>query len=332
MGILGLETYIERNLPNAYCYEVDIKELADIYRRDTGRRPVIVVDGPNYLRMLADDMEDQYWILGGQLKEFVETSKHFVACFKEWNEILKMAKIKHESCNVTAHMYPIMLGHVYELSVAIENYNNRNLVSTAEAFLPLRQRIYGVLLYENPDTAHVNELCIQSNECPGEATQIPIKLITHIEKFHPGLCKLWSDECHEDLRWHLFVESLTEKNKLSADSIKKLGFPYVVPVAVLYYLLQERKDMLKEEEIDVILLQAASVKVYTADDIKAMRNQLHSGNVIVRRVAEIATVFTRGVTMVLFLLSACGFPLHEDVCSTYRKMRELVMPIKSWRS
>ncbi|KAJ9585335.1 hypothetical protein L9F63_002871 [Diploptera punctata] len=279
-----------------------------------------------------------------------------------------MAKTKHESCNVTAHMYPIMLGHIYELSVAIENYNNKKLVSTAEAFLPLRQRIYGILLYENPDTAHVNELCIQSNECPGEATQIPIKLITHIEKFHPGLCKLWSDECHEDLRWNLFVESLTEKNKLSVDSVKKLGFSYVVPVAVLYYLLQERKNMLKEVEIDVILLQAALVKVYTADDIKAMSNQLHSGNKFVRRVAEIATVFTRGVTMVLFLLSACGFPLHEampwlyfdgklllqkyievvkekkdpiqicedtkhkDVCPTYRKMRELAMPIKSRRS
>ncbi|KAJ9585334.1 hypothetical protein L9F63_002870, partial [Diploptera punctata] len=82
MGIRGLQTYIEQGLPNAYCYEVNLKELADIYRRDTGRRPVMVVDGPIYLREMAGDMEDQYWILGGQLKEFVETSKHFVACFK----------------------------------------------------------------------------------------------------------------------------------------------------------------------------------------------------------------------------------------------------------
>ncbi|PNF27038.1 hypothetical protein B7P43_G10404, partial [Cryptotermes secundus] len=74
MGVRGLQTYIENYCPDA-CYEVNIKDLIDTYRRETGRQPVIVVDGSCCIRHLYGSLE---WILGGQLKEFVEKLQNFV--------------------------------------------------------------------------------------------------------------------------------------------------------------------------------------------------------------------------------------------------------------
>ena len=39
-----------------------------------------------------------------------------------------------------------------------------------------------------------------------------------------------------DIRWRLFAESLTQEKKLDAKALQNLGLPYVVPVAVLFYL------------------------------------------------------------------------------------------------
>ena len=82
-----------------------------------------------------------------------------------------------------AHLYPVMLGLGYELSVALENYGSEGFLSTAEIYLPLRQRIYGILLHEKPHTNFVNELCVQSIKCPNMADEVPITWITNIGKF-----------------------------------------------------------------------------------------------------------------------------------------------------
>lgn len=49
------------------------------YRRETGRQPIIVVDGSSCLRHLYGSLE---WILGGQLKEFADEILKFVKAFE----------------------------------------------------------------------------------------------------------------------------------------------------------------------------------------------------------------------------------------------------------
>jgi hypothetical protein len=63
---------------------------------------------------------------------------------------------------------------------------------------------------------------------------------------------------------------------------------------------------LTEIEVDVILAQAVLVKLWTCDKLKAIRYQHIESTVI-----HLSTIFNRGVTTVLFLLSACGFELKE---------------------
>ncbi|PSN42548.1 hypothetical protein C0J52_03837 [Blattella germanica] len=553
MGVYGLETFLERNRPNAYCYDVNIKELADKFRSETGKEPEVLIDGSNCLRSLYDKNDD-HWILGGQLKEFVETTKKLITAFKNagvrphfcfvnampkgrletwierrnlhikqvveifkmiqqstdysreyllppivgavghlvprlecncdvtvvneenhteyiakyarehqsfailsqdsafvlmngakyylslkylnfdtlttityskeglmeflglnhrelvhlapllsnelfpmnkvnnfleklgprkkykypdifkilpcvvkyikernipnegdyqylekisldicgtnemesdvnWMKILQRANEKNEKCEITEYMNSLMLGDDYRLSVALENYSDNNLVPTARLYLPLRQRIYGVLFFEKPTVSYVKEWCIEGMECPTEPSEVEIKWIKSIETLHPGLLKLWSDNFPNDKRWQLFVDILTDKLKLDATKLKNLGFPFAVPVAVLFYVLQENGKLLSETEIDVILIQAAALQFYSADYIKAMRSQLRSSPVLTKRAVEISTIFTRGVAIVLLLLSACGFPLKKDeIYHLYKGMKDLVMPCKSWRS
>ncbi|XP_069680027.1 constitutive coactivator of peroxisome proliferator-activated receptor gamma-like [Periplaneta americana] len=78
MGVKGLQTYIENYCPDA-CYEVSIRDLIETYRRETGRVPVIVVDGSSCLRYLYGSLD---WVLGGQFKEYTEKLLKFVTAFE----------------------------------------------------------------------------------------------------------------------------------------------------------------------------------------------------------------------------------------------------------
>ncbi|PSN29464.1 hypothetical protein C0J52_27699 [Blattella germanica] len=533
MGVFGLETFLERNRPNAYCYDVNIKELADKFRSETGKEPEVLIDGSNCLRKLYDGSDD-HWILGGQLKEFVETTKKLVTAFKNagvrphfcfvnampkgrletWTkrrnsnikkvvEIFKMIQKSTDyskeyllppivgavghlvprlecNCDVTVvneenhteyiakyarehqsfailsqdSAFVLMNGAKYYLSLKYLNFdtlttityskeglmeflglNHRELVHLApllsNKLFPLNkvnnflenlgprknyeyldifeilpcvvkyikernipnERDYQYLEKISLDICGTNEMandletCIRifmldskksPNEAPhnsmesdvnwmkvlqranernekceiteymnslmlGDDYRLSVALenynlkqdivLSATETLHPGLLKLWSDNFPNDKRWQLFVEILTEKLKLDATKLKNLGFPFAVPVAVLFYVLQENGKLLSETEIDVILIQAAALQFYSADYIKTMRSQLRSSPLLTKRAVEISTIFTRGVAIVLLLLSACGFPLNKDeIYHLYKTMKDLVMPRKSWRS
>ncbi|PSN33202.1 hypothetical protein C0J52_23309 [Blattella germanica] len=81
MGIMRLEKYLEKDVPNGYCSRVSIQDLAQKYQEDTGKVPVMIVDGAYCLRTVYKEMRHE-WFLGGQLKEFVAALKQFVGAFE----------------------------------------------------------------------------------------------------------------------------------------------------------------------------------------------------------------------------------------------------------
>ena len=84
MGVHGLQTFLQNGAPNEYCKKVDVKELATAYKRETGKDPVLVVDGNNCARCASSlfgcNREDK--LLGGQMQEFIKAMKDFVTAFK----------------------------------------------------------------------------------------------------------------------------------------------------------------------------------------------------------------------------------------------------------
>ena len=96
MGVNGLLTFLRKNVTDKYCKEVHVQELAAEYKRETGKDPVLLVDGYNCLRsasLFGCNTEDK--LLGGQMQEFFKAMKDFVAAFeviKEANAFLAVCK------------------------------------------------------------------------------------------------------------------------------------------------------------------------------------------------------------------------------------------------
>nr|CAD7201348.1 unnamed protein product [Timema douglasi] len=80
MGVIHLESFLKKH--RACCWTVDIKQLAEAYRSETGKEPILLVDGTNCFYNLYDFSRGD-WLLGGQLLLFGKTLEHFVSCFKD---------------------------------------------------------------------------------------------------------------------------------------------------------------------------------------------------------------------------------------------------------
>jgi hypothetical protein len=71
MDVFRLQSFLERHHPNKYCWEVDVKNLAEQYKNETGRQPVMIVDGNSFLRKISE-CSGYKLILGGQISEFLD--------------------------------------------------------------------------------------------------------------------------------------------------------------------------------------------------------------------------------------------------------------------
>lgn len=94
---------------------------------------------------------------------------------------MKLAREKHLSCDVPPHLYPVMLGEAYELSVALEDYS-KDVEPTAKIYKPLRQRIYGVLLHDKPEATTVKEWCVEGMQCSRTPSEVTVTRIPKIGK------------------------------------------------------------------------------------------------------------------------------------------------------
>jgi hypothetical protein len=83
MGVHGLETFLRKDASKECYKKVDVKELAAAYRDETGREPVMLVDGHNCLRSpCLCRFKTKELMLGGQMQEFINDMKHFVVAFQ----------------------------------------------------------------------------------------------------------------------------------------------------------------------------------------------------------------------------------------------------------
>jgi hypothetical protein len=83
MGVYGLQAFLQKDAPNECCKPVDVKELAAAYKDETGREPVMLVDGHNCLRITSlCRFKTEELLLGGQIQEFINIMKDFVAAFQ----------------------------------------------------------------------------------------------------------------------------------------------------------------------------------------------------------------------------------------------------------
>lgn len=79
MGVRGLQTFIEKECPDA-CKYVSVKEIADNHRISYNCQPVLVVDGMSMLNRLYQSTSLE-WIYGGQWLQFLKILEDFISRF-----------------------------------------------------------------------------------------------------------------------------------------------------------------------------------------------------------------------------------------------------------
>ncbi|CAH0391836.1 unnamed protein product [Bemisia tabaci] len=81
MGVRGLQTYLEKYCPPGCFQKVNIEDLLEQHRQETGEEhPVIIFDGSSFVPFFYRDLD---WVAGGQFKEFLEKLGKIVDAFRE---------------------------------------------------------------------------------------------------------------------------------------------------------------------------------------------------------------------------------------------------------
>jgi hypothetical protein len=92
---------LQNDAANECCKEVDVKELAAAYRNETGREPMLLVDGRNCLRSTClCCFKTEELLLGGQMQKFINNMKDFLAAYlNEWSVCCCLKVLKIEGHN-----------------------------------------------------------------------------------------------------------------------------------------------------------------------------------------------------------------------------------------
>ncbi|XP_066994218.2 uncharacterized protein [Anabrus simplex] len=154
-----------------------------------------------------------------------------------WLQVLEMAYSRHVECEAVPDVYNTLAGHPYEIGLFLEKPST-NHQAASRVFFTLRQRIYSLLLHEKPwgSTAHEVKEFGQWDNMWHDLESVDVPDLDE-GVIHPGLVALWSKDTQRISlqRWALFAKAISPN--LDPVVFQRLSYRYVIPVAVLLYLL-----------------------------------------------------------------------------------------------
>ncbi|XP_067009413.2 constitutive coactivator of peroxisome proliferator-activated receptor gamma isoform X2 [Anabrus simplex] len=235
---------------------------------------------------------------------------------KSWLEVLEVAYTRHVECEAVPQVYNTLVGQPYKIDVLLEK-TTRVYKDSSRFFLPLRQKIYSLLLHQKPwaETPHcVKEFGMWDNSWHDlELVNVP-EFKEDIQ--HPGLIALWTKDTQQidKQRWALFANTISPR--LDPAALNDLNRYYVVPAVLLVYMLDFQKACsLEDVEIDSFIMQAVTVLSLEPEKMDAGRRlKVNSTN---ERMINLSTLFGYGINMILFLMSVLGFPLEKAMPWNY---------------
>uniref|UniRef100_F7AM48 Constitutive coactivator of peroxisome proliferator-activated receptor gamma n=1 Tax=Ciona intestinalis TaxID=7719 RepID=F7AM48_CIOIN len=256
---------------------------------------------------------------------------------KSYSEIVTppLPKLPDKVIDVTLKRHKMSLMHPYvyqtltqgeiKLDVSLEDDSNQSIPPLAHIFRPIRQHIYGILF-------SISSIMRTTNQVINDSLRSPVKFVL---KVRPIIIKewcgarnktTWTPELVPPLPfddWQVpaltslwFGTEPVDKNRrmraflscLHSDTPSMLN-PHFVPhhtlvlCCLLRYLIQFPSScVLHRHEIDAFLATSVSVLLFDPYEEKEAPHLTPRG-------IELASMFMRGVDMVLFANSACGEPI-----------------------
>ncbi|XP_065224509.1 constitutive coactivator of peroxisome proliferator-activated receptor gamma-like [Planococcus citri] len=248
----------------------------------------------------------------------------------KWSRVLQIARFRHRNVLTPAAIWGVLSNQVFELAVTFEDLRraNNNRVR-ANSFIPsatvtrlLRQKMYGILLYEYEHLADVEikEWCGENEDSYLQPVIVkPVEPTVH----HPGLLQLWSDnnsDRHIQMKWKLFLSSISP-NITSVNEWTALTEDLVAISAALFYLFEQ--EFFSGFEMNAAMATVATFSLYSRERLETLYYGPHNS-----RATHISVAVIRTFSMVIMLMAACGYPVPLSGDLVFIKFEAKLFQIK----
>ncbi|XP_065221635.1 uncharacterized protein LOC135846461 [Planococcus citri] len=242
----------------------------------------------------------------------------------KWSEILNAARGRNRNIVAPSYIWGILKDQVLGLEVEFEDLRKpfSELKPSATVTRALRQRMYGILLYEYEHLSDVKieEWCAEHALSYHQPVFVKPTVPT-VE--HPGLLRLWSDDSNNELgeiKWKLFLWCISP-NLISIDDWCTLTADLVAISATLLYLIEQ--EFIDEEELNAVIATVATYSLYSREKLKSLDYGVHNP-----RCTHISICVIRTFSFIVTLMAAVGYPVPLSSDLVYLKLEAKLFQIK----
>ncbi|XP_016304984.1 constitutive coactivator of peroxisome proliferator-activated receptor gamma isoform X2 [Sinocyclocheilus anshuiensis] len=269
------------------------------------------------------------YLLTGQMSPWLESSRAFpesVCLMGNYvpGDILQAAMEKHTQAECFL-VYNVLHDGVVECSNTLEDEDEVELPPQAILYLPVRERIYGLLLPVQPDcsghTVSVKEWFAFPGNPLKEPNRVTPKPLNHL-KGPPDLMALW-------FRTDPEVKAVQASTLLDVfdlyeftEELKHFDSPLIAVICLVTYITVQARQ-LSLEDVDAYLSQAVCVRFKSFREMQQLRTP-----VVDPRAIQLGSLFVRGLTYLISANSACGFPFPMGELMPWRTFDGLLFHSK----
>ncbi|XP_006876248.1 PREDICTED: constitutive coactivator of peroxisome proliferator-activated receptor gamma [Chrysochloris asiatica] len=222
-------------------------------------------------------------------------------------EILKVAKAQHVQ-GESYLLYNILSSGEIECSNTLEDELEQALPSQAFVYRPVRQRVYALLLGNGEETSfclEVKEWFVYAGN-PLKQPDLVRPLPVSVPGGTPNLKTLWLTQ-EPGVQTQRFDVLLACFNLSSMqEDLQAVEGPLRALCCLLMYLFVQ-VDTLCLEDLQALIAQALCLQgTSTAQLMDLQLDHINS------RAVQLGALFVRGLTTMVFVNSACGFPLDVN--------------------
>ncbi|XP_072369162.1 constitutive coactivator of peroxisome proliferator-activated receptor gamma isoform X2 [Scyliorhinus torazame] len=222
--------------------------------------------------------------------------------------LLEFAKEKHIKAE-SSTVYKILNAREVDCSNTLEDELDTELPGQAIVYRPARQSIYGILLTERNGQSGAAKPCPTVKEWfvyPGNRLQQPDlvpALLPELPGGTPDLQTLWLTEGVEvqKLRYCTFLACFGLQD--FAEELLPLEPPAAVALCCLLIYVTVQASQICQEDLDAYLAQALCIRDKSADHLAQIQVPC-----VDSRAVHLASLFVRGLSVLVSANSACGFP------------------------
>lgn len=182
----------------------------------------------------------------------------------KWRSIIK---IFSEEFYHNSDSLDILIKHCYQDSMSFQDFRCTDIPPVAKVLQQLREKMYGILLYEKPGSKKVTEWLIDGYESLGKPKEVfPQFPRVH----HPGLFSLIRGE-NKEANWTLLGDTF------NLDPRYMKNFPQYLLIPALSFRYLKDKFVIYEWEVKALILSAILVRHFSAEQLRSIKvDQLKS--------------------------------------------------------